>query len=196
MAYELVFRLAMLTGLLLVLPFAFYYRIRSNATKEKLDRMQEGLPILIGIRLFALVSFVGLFAFLINPEWMRWSHADLPIWLRSLGIIIGIFGGVLWIVTFHYLGKNLTDTVVVRKEATLVTIGPYAYVRHPFYVAFGLLVVANGLAAANWFIFVTALAAFCCIVLRTPKEEARLIERFGDAYRTYMAKTGAFFPKF
>jgi protein-S-isoprenylcysteine O-methyltransferase Ste14 len=56
--------------------------------------------------------------------------------------------------------------------------------------------VANGLAAANWFIFATALAALSFIVLRTPKEEARLIERFGDAYRTYMAQTGAFFPKF
>jgi protein-S-isoprenylcysteine O-methyltransferase Ste14 len=34
------------------------------------------------------------------------------------------------------------------------------------------------------------------LLWRTPREEARLIETFGDAYRTYMKQTGRFFPRF
>jgi protein-S-isoprenylcysteine O-methyltransferase Ste14 len=33
------------------------------------------------------------------------------------------------------------------------------------------------------------------MAVRTPKEEANLTEKFGDAYRDYMKTTGAFLPK-
>lgn len=31
---------------------------------------------------------------------------------------------------------------------------------------------------------------------RTPHEEAQLIERFGNEYRSYMLRTGRYFPRF
>ena len=37
--------------------------------------------------------------------------------------------------------------------------------------------------------------AFIAMAIRTPKEEANLIEKFGDEYRDYMKRTGRFFPK-
>jgi protein-S-isoprenylcysteine O-methyltransferase Ste14 len=49
--------------------------------------------------------------------------------------------------------------------------------------------------ADNWFIILMALLAFTAMAVRTPKEEANLIEKFGDAYRDYMKTTGAFLPK-
>jgi len=33
------------------------------------------------------------------------------------------------------------------------------------------------------------------LLLRTSKEEARLIETFGDEYREYMQRTGRFLPR-
>ena len=33
------------------------------------------------------------------------------------------------------------------------------------------------------------------MVQRTPKEEAMLIEAFGDSYRRYCERTGRFFPR-
>jgi protein-S-isoprenylcysteine O-methyltransferase Ste14 len=93
------------------------------------------------------------------------------------------------------LGKNITDTVVTRKEHFLVTTGPYRFVRHPFYLAFALAMLANSLVTANWFVFVTGAVVFLLLVLRTSKEEEKLIERFGDAYWKYMATTGRFWPR-
>lgn len=192
MEYDEVFRSIMAIGLAVIVPFALYFRLKSNMTGETLDRLQEGVLVFFGIRISALFGFGGLFAYLINPEWMRWSAVELPLYLRDAGVAIGAIASVLWILTFKYLGNNLTDTVIVRKEATLVTNGPYKYMRHPFYVVIFLLAFANGLAAANWFIFFAILSAFYFIMLRLPKEEERLLDRFGIAYREYMEKTPAF----
>ncbi len=97
--------------------------------------------------------------------------------------------------TFRSLGKNLTDTVVTRTHHTLVTTGPYAWVRHPFYAAFALATVANALVAANWFLFVTGALAFTLLVIRCRTEERNLIARFGDEYRAYAKRTGRFLPR-
>jgi protein-S-isoprenylcysteine O-methyltransferase Ste14 len=56
-------------------------------------------------------------------------------------------------------------------------------------------VVANALAAANWFLLLGGVLVFLLMVIRTSTEEAKLLERFGDQYRAYMAQTGRFLPK-
>jgi protein-S-isoprenylcysteine O-methyltransferase Ste14 len=85
--------------------------------------------------------------------------------------------------------------VVTRKEHFLVLTGPYRWVRHPFYVAFVLAMLANSLVTANWYVCATGVVVFLLLVMRTSKEEEKLIERFGDDYRQYIATTGRFWPR-
>lgn len=188
------FRWVLLLAFLLVAPIGFYHRFKA-ATPEKLDRRQEGLFLLIGIRLIALAGMVGMLLFLIDPSWMAWSAVPLPVWLRWSGVGVGCLGGLLLTWTFRNLGKNITDTVVTRKEHYLVTTGPYRWVRHPFYLAFALCMLANSLLTANWFIFATGAFVLLLLVLRTSREEANLVARFGDDYRRYMERTGRFLPR-
>jgi protein-S-isoprenylcysteine O-methyltransferase Ste14 len=89
----------------------------------------------------------------------------------------------------------LTDTVVTRRNASLVVDGPYRWVRHPFYLAFGILVIANTLVTSNWFVGLASGAAFASIVARTRIEERLLIARFGTQYEEYMRRTGRFLPR-
>lgn len=193
---DLIFRNIMLAGAAILIPIAVYYRARSNATREKLDRRHEGLFLGLSIRIFGGMGMLGVIAFLLDPANMSWASVPLPIWLRWAGIVLGFFAGGLWIYTFHHLGENLTDTVVTRIKHALVTSGPYRWVRHPFYVAVALLTIANSLATANWFICLTMGTTFLLLVIRTDKEEEKLVDRFGDAYREYMERVGRFFPKF
>jgi protein-S-isoprenylcysteine O-methyltransferase Ste14 len=188
------FRLILIVIFAAFLPFALYHRIRSN-TGEKLDRWQEGPLILFGLRFGAVPWFVGSLVWMINPQWMAWSSVPLPIWLRWCGFVLIGLWGVLLVWTFRSLGKSLTDTVVTRQDHTLVTTGPYRYVRHPFYLAFIVAVIGGSLVAANWFVFVTGLVPFGFIIARTRIEEAKLIERFGEEYREYMARVGRFIPR-
>lgn len=189
------FRSILAVAALILLPVAAYFRIRSQATGEKLDRRQEGLFILLTLRPVGLIAAAAFIAYLVNPVSMAWASVALPGWLRWLGIALGACGGALWIWTFRNLGKNLTDTVVTRRDHTLVMTGPYRWVRHPFYVAVAMTILANSLAAANWFLFSSGALTLTLIGIRTRREEELLVARFGDAYRDYMRRTGRFFPR-
>jgi protein-S-isoprenylcysteine O-methyltransferase Ste14 len=177
-----------------MMPIGAYFRFRSF-TDERLDRRQEGWPILISLRLFALASTAGLVAYLVNPASMAWAAVPLPGLLRWIGVPLGAAACALAFWTFRTLGHNLTDTVVTRRDATLITHGPYHYIRHPFYAAFALALTATSLLTANAFIALTSAAAFVLIVLRTPIEERKLVERFGQDYIDFMNRTGRFLPR-
>jgi protein-S-isoprenylcysteine O-methyltransferase Ste14 len=195
MTDESVFRSIAIISIVLALPIGLYHRIRSQATREKLERREEGILILIGLRLCGLLALIVIAAYVINPSSMIWSSVVLPTWLRWIGAIVAVFAVpplLFW--TFHSLGKNLTDTVVTRREHTLVTHGPFRWVRHPFYDVVLLGVISMSLLTANWLLAVLGLTAFAMIVVRTRIEEEKLIERFGDQYRAYMARTGRFLP--
>ncbi len=184
-------RVILLIGFAVVMPIGIYHRLKSN-TDEKIDRRQEGWPILVGLRLLALATFAGLLAFLIKPDSMAWASLNLPDWARWMGVGFGVASAGLIIWTFRCLGHNLTDTVVTRRNATLVTHGPYRWVRHPFYLAFAMAVIANALVTSNAYLAIFGSATFVAIVIRTPIEERKLIERFGDDYVLYMRPPAGF----
>ena len=47
-----------------------------------------------------------------------------------------------------------------------------------------------------WLYLVFTGGVLVLLALRTPTEEAKLIERYGDVYRDYMQRTGRFIPRF
>ena len=81
-----------------------------------------------------------------------------------------------------------------QERHTLVTHGPYRWVRHPFYGSAALLVVASSLVVSNWFLLLTGGLVLVLLVVRTRTEEEKLLARFGDAYRRYTERTGRFLP--
>ncbi len=187
-------RIILLVGFAVVAPVGIYHRVRSR-TDERLDRRQEGWLILLSLRPLALAFMAGLVAFLIEPSRMAWASFHLPNWARWTGVGLGVGAGGLLIWTFRSLGHNLTDTVVTRRDATLVIHGPYRWVRHPFYLAFATAVIANTLVTANGLLAITGTAAFLAIVARTSIEERKLVNRFGSDYVDYMRRTGRFLPR-
>jgi protein-S-isoprenylcysteine O-methyltransferase Ste14 len=196
MTTESMFRAIAIASLALCTPIGMYFRIKSQATGERLARREEGLPIMIGLRLGGAVSWGCLAAALCNPSWMSWSRVELPDWLRWIGAPLGLVvvpALLFW--TFFSLGKNLTDTVVTRREHTLVTNGPYRWVRHPFYIVVFLWGLALSLLSANWLLAFCTIAAVTMLIIRSKVEEAKLEERFGDEYRAYVERTGKFFPR-
>ena len=190
-----VFQLILALGLAVVLPIGIYHRVRSQASGETLDRRAEGLFILLTLRPIGLASIIGLLTFVVSPARMAWSSVPLPMWIRWAGVGIGIVAACLLTWTFRTLGTNITDTVVTRQNHTLVTTGPYQFVRHPFYVASALAIIANSLATANWFLALAGTLTVTLLVVRTATEEEHLIRRFGDDYLSYMKRTRRFLPR-
>jgi len=73
--------------------------------------------------------------------------------------------------------------------------GPYQYVRNPMYSGILLVGASLGLALGTWLVPLAAAAMFSILARRTRTEEALLVARFGDQYRTYMKRVGRFFPR-
>lgn len=195
MNHDQTLRWVLILVFVVVLPVGLYHRLRSESTREKLDRRQEGLFILSTLRPLGAAFGLGLIAWMINPDSMAWSAFQLPAWLRWSGVALLALAVALLVWTFRSLGSNLTDTVVTRQRHTLISHGPYRWIRHPFYDCAALLTVAISLITANWFLFGTGLIVFILLIIRTRTEEQNLVARFGDAYRTYMEQTGRFFPR-
>ena len=124
MPSDFALRVALAVTLIPALGIGGYFRRRSS-TGEKLDRRQEGLPIPILVRLTGLTLWITIFWWIFDPRALDWASLPVPEWLRWLGILlfIAVFAWIIWV--FRTLGHNLTDTVVTRKNATMVTSGPY-----------------------------------------------------------------------
>jgi protein-S-isoprenylcysteine O-methyltransferase Ste14 len=194
MEQDQTFRIVLIGAFLAVLPIAVFFRLKSR-TSEKLDRRQEGPFILATLRPAGLAFWLGLVVFIVNPPWMAWSSLPLPAWLRWTGVGLWAMAGGLLFWTMRQLGSNLTDTVVTRRDHTLVTDGPYRWVRNPFYDCAALLVLSSSLVVANWFLLLMGGLTWVLLVVRTRTEEEKLLARFGDAYRAYMNRTGRFLPR-
>ena len=109
-----------------------------------------------------------------------WINARELFALRIAGTIIG--GSAAWTLGRAY------DRVVTPES--LVTTGPYRFVRHPIYTGY-LLLFAGGLASLGSPLAVAIMlfAARRFYVPRMASEDKILEEEFGDAWRDYATKT-------
>jgi protein-S-isoprenylcysteine O-methyltransferase Ste14 len=193
---ETIFRI--LAGVILVtgISISVYFRSKADRdTGEQVSRKVDGTAMMTVIKIAGLVLWLSPLVYLINPAWMAWSKIGLPDWARWLGVGLGVICVLLIYWLFSSIGSGITPTSATRQEHKLVTSGPYRWVRHPLYTAGAFLFVAFGMMADNWFIALLGILAFIAMAIRVPKEEANLIEKFGNEYREYMKTTGRFLPK-
>jgi protein-S-isoprenylcysteine O-methyltransferase Ste14 len=195
MAQEEAFRLAFIAIFAPMFSITGYFRRKARRSGEIIPRAREGKFSMLLRSLFAAPIYLSFLAYMIHPEWMRWSSISLPIWLRWLAIAVGL--GMLPVLyrVVSTLSNNISETVFTKKDHKLVTLGPYRRVRHPLYSVATIIFVSLGTVAANWFIIVMAILIIIVIALIVvPEEEAHLIGKFGPEYREYMKRTGMLAP--
>ena len=196
MEEELIFRVITIVIFLTVVAIGIYHRIKAAKPREdKIFHSQEGILIMVLLRFFGFLTWIALLLYMINPQLMTWSMLSLPYWLRWLGAGFSIVALPLICWMFISLDKNVTDTVAIRKGHNLVTSGPYHWIRHPMYSFSFLALIGFFLLSAIWFIGLTGILALILLVVRTPLEEKKLIEKFGEEYREYIKVTNRFLPR-
>lgn len=78
----------------------------------------------------------------------------------------------------------------------IVTEGPYAHVRHPFYAAFLLALSAVAISVPHVLTAVVLVYGFLILNGTAAREERRLCSsNFGEEYRAYIGRTGRFHPR-
>ncbi len=195
MQHELQYRGILLGLFIAAFMMSKHFRGRADRQRGKMPRRGDGAGFLIPQIVITVASMGWLLTYLIAPQWIAWSQVELPQWMRFAGAGLAAVAIGLFIWMFKHLGANVTATAQTRPDARLVTSGPYRWIRHPMYV-FGLIwFLAIVVLTASWFIAITGTAGFSFLLIRCQREEANLIEKFGDEYRAYMRRTGRFFPR-
>ncbi len=107
MEHASTFRILTIILFVLLAATGVYHRVRAARSGEKISRREEGLPIMILLRLFGFSLWMGLLLYMINPRWMAWSTLWLPPWLRWVGAALGVLALPLIYWMFSSLGTNV-----------------------------------------------------------------------------------------
>jgi protein-S-isoprenylcysteine O-methyltransferase Ste14 len=195
METEIVFRIILPV---LIISFALhrgYYVRKYGGEQTTLKRREEGL-ISKAAGLLGMLGFTALLVYSIHPAWLAWSSLSLDLWVRWAGVGIALLGFALLQGAQDTLGKNWSDTPRMIQEQSLITSGPYQFIRHPIYTAFLLILGSTLLISANWLIGLAWLGMTVLeVASRIDFEENLMLEYFGDPYREYMKQTGRLLPR-
>lgn len=138
--------------------------------------------VLLQVVLFAIILFVP-----------RIPDVILPTWLRAIGAILLVAGGVFGTWGIFALGRNLTAVPKPIEGGELVTGGPYAFVRHPIYTGVILGTLGWALLRSNLLGVGLAIAAFVFFDLKSRQEEVWLTEAYAG-YPDYQRRVRKLIP--
>ena len=115
---------------------------------------------------------------------------------QALAVLVLMASGVgLFDWASRTMGKNWSLVARTRGDATLVTGGPFAYVRHPIYVALACFMVAMAVAYGHLLNLILAVPIYAIgTALRIRYEEQLLRAEFGPAYDAYAGRVKRFVP--
>jgi protein-S-isoprenylcysteine O-methyltransferase Ste14 len=163
------------------------------------ERVKEILPNSTAQKianLLAPVALISSLIYLLVPSWIGSASFTAPLWFRIIGIGLALGGFALMDWAQRTLGKNWSDTPVKLKAHSLTTHGPYAWVRHPIYAGFLLILAAPLFISANWLVGLSwILMTWLDVNARAVAEEAMLSATFGKTFSQYKSRTGRLLPR-
>jgi len=123
-----------------------------------------------------------------------WTPLMTPLTLAfGIALILAGYAATLW--CYRAMGDSWRIGVNKKEKNALITLGPYRAIRHPIY-AFQIVMLAGA-----FLLLPTALSAgifvfhLICVLIKAADEEAYLLSIHGEAYRTYLSRTGRLTPR-
>jgi protein-S-isoprenylcysteine O-methyltransferase Ste14 len=161
-------------------PALLKERLRSPIQKEQptQDKIVTGLLLLL---FFAWFVFMALDA-------VRFKWSFVPAWLQipgALGVLAACYIGYLT------LRENTFAALVVKvqkeRAQTVITTGPYRFVRHPMYAGMLFYLVGAPLLLGSWWGLLWGCGLLVLFVLRLLIEEGTLRKQL-EGYNEYAAR--------
>jgi protein-S-isoprenylcysteine O-methyltransferase Ste14 len=119
---------------------------------------------------------------------LRVSAASMPnsVAILVLGLCLMWAGGALRWWCFRTLGRYFTFTVMTSPDQSVVTSGPYRFLRHPSYAGMLLALAGVGLVFGNWLSLAAAIVVpLIGLLYRIHVEETALASTLGHTYTSY-----------
>ena len=125
---------------------------------------------------------------LVPLDAVRFQWSRMPGWLQAVGAILLMCSFYLFFLTFRE-NAYLSPAVRIQTERgqTVVSTGPYRYVRHPMYATFIIFMVGTTLLLGSSYGLLFGLILVIAIALRAVLEERTLRDEL-PGYNAYMAQ--------
>lgn len=158
------------------------------------DLLQERLRIASNVQPWDKFLNV-IFAVLMIALWLtagldagRWGRSTMPLAWQSIGVL-GLIpaGGIIWwaLAVNRYAAR--WARIQTDRAQSVVTSGPYRFVRHPMYAAVILLFISMALGLGSWWALIPAGSIGVIFVIRTALEDRMLHEELAG-YREYASQ--------
>jgi protein-S-isoprenylcysteine O-methyltransferase Ste14 len=118
-------------------------------------------------------------------------HTDL---VGLIGLSLAFVGLMISFWARYLLGANWSATVQQKSEHTLITAGPYKFVRHPIYSGLLLMFSGHALIVGDWRAIIAVAIVFVSFWFKLKKEERLMHNLFGERYARYLKTTKALIP--
>ncbi len=167
------------------------YLLRNNPEllQERMTGFgKSGEPFWDKVFLVALEVFFVAWYVLMGLDAVRFRWSRMPAWLQVAGAILLLVSFYLFFLTFRE-NPYLSPAVRVQTERgqTVITTGPYRYVRHPMYAAVIPFAAGTALLLGSWYGFLMSLIFVVAIAFRAVQEE-RVLSAELPGYGEYMAQ--------
>ena len=116
--------------------------------------------------------------------------ADLVL---GLSLVAAGYAGTLW--CYAAMGNTWRIGINVKERTTLVSNGPYRWVRHPIYLFQVVMLAGAALLLPTAASFSILAIHYICVQIKAADEEKYLVTVHAEAYRNYQSRTGRLFPK-
>jgi len=180
----------------------YSYKIEKNSqrlsVRERVVEMIHAEGRIFAVLYFASSAYLLILLplYLLFPSSFLLFQMPFPIWLRWFGVGLG-FLSIPFLLWVHYvLDEEWSITLKFQTDHKLVTSGPYRRIRHPMYTALIVYELSWVLVSAGFLFFVYYVITVLLMIVRIPKEERMMLEKYGEEYRSYMKRTGRLLPHF
>ncbi|HZC57528.1 MAG TPA: isoprenylcysteine carboxylmethyltransferase family protein [Xanthobacteraceae bacterium] len=142
----------------------------------------------LALRLFTGVLLAHWIVAGLDRGRFHWSDS-VPQWLQALALIAVAagYGLCLWAM---YVNRFFSSVIRIQSDRGqyIVDTGPYAFVRHPGYLAGFMIVLASGIALGSWLACAVVTIASLPFLLRRAINEDRILQADLPGYRDYAAR--------
>jgi protein-S-isoprenylcysteine O-methyltransferase Ste14 len=150
--------------------------------------MQSGQPLWDKVFVVAVMVLFVAWLIVMPLDAVRFGWSEVPDWLQILGTLGVVLSFYIMFLTFRE-NAYLALVVKVQEERgqSVVSTGPYRYVRHPMYASTFLFFPGSALLLGSWWGLLLCAVLLGLLVWRIPLEE-RMLENGLSGYDEYARK--------
>lgn len=149
-------------------------RLKPPSDRDQATRRLVALPFLAHLLLAGFDARFG------------WSHLPLPVQLLGLVLFASGFFLVAWTLLTNPFASSAVR-IQQEREHRVISDGPYAWVRHPMYLAVVFVCLGGGLLLGSWYSGLALLPIIAIFVRRTLFED-RMLRQELPGYADYAGR--------